>query len=130
MVSIKAIYTALVLPVLMVTAAPVDDLPIAKDGTDISPLAVKASITYCEHTNWNGQCETRLQPLTECYNLPSSWNDRISSIRNDSRSSYKCTWYEHGNCQGRSYDNQNDANLADGDGFFNDRISSWSCKYK
>ena len=72
MVSIKAIYTALVLPVLMVTAAPVDDLPIAKDGTDISPLAVKASITYCEHTNWNGQCETRLQPLTECCkaNLP------------------------------------------------------------
>ncbi|KAJ4324654.1 hypothetical protein N0V84_003778 [Fusarium piperis] len=34
------------------------------------------------------------------------------------------------NCNGKSYSNQEDANLADGDGTFNDSISSYSCRRK
>ncbi|KAM5358809.1 hypothetical protein ACJZ2D_014950 [Fusarium nematophilum] len=33
-------------------------------------------------------------------------------------------------CNGKSYSNQEDANLADGDGAFNDSISSYSCRRK
>ncbi|KAF6824472.1 hypothetical protein CPLU01_10829 [Colletotrichum plurivorum] len=63
-------------------------------------------------------------------NVPSGWNDRISSIRNDSKSFYTCTWYLDAGCRGQSYANQEDANLADGNGRFNDSISSYSCKRK
>lgn len=35
--------------------------------------------------------------------------------------------YRHNHCQGRTYSNQKDANLADGDGFFNDRITALRC---
>lgn len=31
---------------------------------------------------------------TMAANVPSGWNDRISSIRNDSKAYYKCTWYQ------------------------------------
>jgi len=37
-------------------------------------------------------------------------------------------WCRHPNCQGRSYANQNDAKLQDGDGYFDDRISSIRCE--
>ncbi|KAK0665416.1 hypothetical protein QBC41DRAFT_232847 [Cercophora samala] len=60
-------------------------------------------------------------------NVPGSYNDRISSIRNLDKNRFHCVWYEHSNCGGRSYSNQEDANLHDGDGFFSDRISSWRC---
>jgi hypothetical protein len=36
----------------------------------------------------------------------------------------------HHNCAGKSYDNQVDADLSDGNGFFHDRISSWRCGFK
>lgn len=35
----------------------------------------------------------------------------------------------HADCQGQAYHNQEDAKLQDGNGFFNDRITSWSCEY-
>ncbi|VBB79490.1 Putative protein of unknown function [Podospora comata] len=60
-------------------------------------------------------------------NVPGSYNDRISSIRNLDKNRFHCVWYEHSNCGGRSYGNQEDANLHDGNGFFSDRISSWRC---
>ncbi|KAK4172124.1 hypothetical protein QBC36DRAFT_197745 [Triangularia setosa] len=33
----------------------------------------------------------------------------------------------HGNCEGQYYTNKEDVNFYDGDGFFDDRISSWIC---
>ncbi|KAK0708913.1 hypothetical protein B0T21DRAFT_387614 [Apiosordaria backusii] len=51
--------------------------------------------------------ETELVAL----NVPDSYNDRISSIRNLDKRRFHCE----------------DANLHDGDGFFSDRISSWRC---
>ncbi|KAK4205420.1 hypothetical protein QBC40DRAFT_162542 [Triangularia verruculosa] len=62
--------------------------------------------------------------------VPSSYNDYISSIKNLDKGRFHCVWYEHGGCRGRSYSNQEDANLHDGNGFFSDRISSWRCNTK
>ncbi|OHE92989.1 hypothetical protein CORC01_11712 [Colletotrichum orchidophilum] len=126
MVCIKSFIGAQAFQALAIMASPTPQ--ISKDTG--GELMAQASIYMCEHTYWNGQCRNELVDLNRCYNVPGGWNDRISSIRNDSKSFYKCVWYLDGNCQGGSYENQEDANLADGNGRFNDSISSYSCKQK
>ncbi|KAF2681002.1 hypothetical protein K458DRAFT_420920 [Lentithecium fluviatile CBS 122367] len=127
MVSFKSVAAVLAFNVLSATAAPASS-PVEMRG-EVNVLA-QASIYMCKDIRWNGDCRNVLVNLDTCTNVPSGWNDVISSIRNDSRSNYKCTWYLNANCGGSSYDNQDDANLADGNGKFNDSISSYSCKNK
>ncbi|KAL0939226.1 uncharacterized protein CTRU02_205836 [Colletotrichum truncatum] len=122
MVSAKSVLCALSIQVIAVTAAPL------ASANPETALIAQASVHMCEHIRWTGACRNQLVPLDSCRNVPAAWNDRISSIRNDSRLDYKCTWYIHSNCRGASYSNQNDANLRDGNGRFNDSISSFSCK--
>ncbi|KAK3319884.1 hypothetical protein B0T19DRAFT_488114 [Cercophora scortea] len=123
MVSMKAVAAVLALNAMTAMAAPTGEV-------GDRAIAAQASIYFCEHIRWNGACRNALVDLDRCTNVPDGWNDRISSIRNDSKSYYKCTWFIDGNCEGASYDNQEDANLADGNGKFNDAISSYSCRYK
>ncbi|KAI8648233.1 hypothetical protein NCS57_01491400 [Fusarium keratoplasticum] len=111
MVSFKAFCSALAFQALAVSAAPAEEVP---KFTPPNKLQAQASIFY-----WSN-----------IHNLPKAWNDRISSIKNQAKSAYKCTWYIGYNCNGKSYSNQEDANLADGDGAFNDSISSYSCRRK
>ncbi|KAF5003164.1 hypothetical protein FDECE_10273 [Fusarium decemcellulare] len=120
MVSIKALYSILAFQALAVSAAPKEPNRLDAQGT----------IFYCSNTRWNGECRTVLVPLNVCHNVPSAWNDRISSIRNNVKDRYTCTWYISYNCQGKGYSNQEDADLSDGDGKYNDSISSYSCKPK
>lgn len=170
MVSLKATVALLGLVNMAVFAAPV------AEAADAGTLVAQASIFMCKDTRWNGECQNVLVNLNTCSefhplaspikshspsiltllgrtaNVPDGWNDQISSIRNDSRSNYRCTWYllvlhprlrlplrvqellinrfRNINCSGKSYANQDDANLADGNGQFNDSISSYSCKQK
>ncbi|KAK3689896.1 hypothetical protein B0T22DRAFT_481079 [Podospora appendiculata] len=126
MVSMKALAAVLALNAMTASAAPTAEAVQVADRA----IAAQASIYFCEHTRWNGACRNVLVNLDRCTSVPDGWNDRISSIRNDSKSYYKCIWYIDGNCQGKSYDNQEDANLADGNGNFNDAISSYSCRVK
>ncbi|KAM5347836.1 hypothetical protein ACJ41O_007660 [Fusarium nematophilum] len=127
MVSLKALCSVLALQALAVSGAPADN---PKGLTPPNKLAVEGSIYYCSNIKWNGECRTVSVPLDRCHNVPKGWNDRISSIRNNVKGSYKCIWYRDYNCNGNTYDNQEDANLADGNGKFNDAISSYSCRRK
>ncbi|KAK4172177.1 hypothetical protein QBC36DRAFT_315083 [Triangularia setosa] len=64
-----------------------------------------------------------VQPFTlsahKIVNVPSNWNDKLSSIKNNNKNVYQYIRIALEN-----------ANLGDGDGFFNDRISSWRCNTK
>ncbi|EEU34500.1 uncharacterized protein NECHADRAFT_106577 [Fusarium vanettenii 77-13-4] len=110
MVSLKALCSVLAFKALAVSAAPAAELPKAPSST--APTSAGTASAEASAFPWT------------------SANDRISSIKNQAKGSYKCTWYIGYNCNGKSYSNQEDANLADGDGAFNDSISSYSCRRK
>ncbi|KAI9791878.1 MAG: hypothetical protein M1816_003423 [Peltula sp. TS41687] len=115
-------------PLLKTAVALLSLINMAAFASPVPEAAVtKASIFICSGIRWGGQCRNVLVRLNDCTNVPAGWNDRISSIRNDSRAEYKCTWYLDSHCNGQSYDNQDDADLKDGDGAFNGSISSWRC---
>ncbi|KAI9147122.1 hypothetical protein HJFPF1_13154 [Paramyrothecium foliicola] len=127
MIVLGTLIAALAMQPLAVGAVPLA----AADGHSTkasTKILADASVYMCEHTRWNGACLNVLVPLNSCQNVPGGWNDRISSIRNDSRNYYHCVWYTDGNCGGTAYDNQEDADLSDGNGRMNDSISSWSCR--
>ncbi|KAK2027794.1 hypothetical protein LX32DRAFT_640627 [Colletotrichum zoysiae] len=84
----------------------------------------------CEDKEYKGQCRTLTVETAFCRNVPVDMIDRISSIRNNDRDDNTCTWYRELNCRGDSYNNQNDGNLADGNGHFNDSIRSLECRRK
>ncbi|KAK0732324.1 hypothetical protein B0H67DRAFT_640607 [Lasiosphaeris hirsuta] len=98
MVSSSLVLAALASHVLLAASAPT--------SPDLGARATKAEIN--------------LVPLTD-----TEWDDRISCIKNISNKDNKCTWDK--GCKGASYDNQEDADLGDGDGRFNEAISSFIC---
>ncbi|KAK4654115.1 hypothetical protein QC762_401176 [Podospora pseudocomata] len=110
--------------VLSATAAPT--VHTSSDGR-ITAGQNTAFVFACQNARWGNPCQTFGSNPGTCFNVPGSYNDRISSIRNLDKNRFHCVWYEHSNCGGRSYGNQEDANLHDGNGFFSDRISSWRC---
>ncbi|KAM0193544.1 hypothetical protein ACHAPI_007613 [Fusarium lateritium] len=137
----KQIITILAFPVLSVSAAPAERKVMAKPGK----MAAAASITYCANTRWNGECRTVGVPLDECHSKTMSQvdgttvsvlsvtipkihtpADGISIVLVGALTDSTRDW----NCNGKSYGNQVDANLADGNGEFNDSISSYSCRTK
>ncbi|KAH7324579.1 hypothetical protein B0I35DRAFT_458291 [Stachybotrys elegans] len=126
MVSFKVFLTTLALQGLIASATPTKAVS-ATGGA--GTLAEEGQIRYCDEKNWNGECRTVAVPLNRCHNLPSRWNNRIGSIRNQINS-HKCWWYLQNNCEGKNYDNQKDANLSDGDGLFDNSISSYICVRK
>ncbi|KAK2797234.1 hypothetical protein FQN51_008757 [Onygenales sp. PD_10] len=123
MVSVKALVAFMAASIISVTASP---MPVA--GSNSLAARASAEIFMCEHDEWNGACTTDSVPLDTCKNVPAGWSNRITSIRNVSKDISKCTWYLNDNCGGEGYDNQVDADLADGDGKFSDSINSYSCK--
>ncbi|KAM7194853.1 hypothetical protein V8F33_007051 [Rhypophila sp. PSN 637] len=126
MFSIKSIMAIAAFGMLSASAAP------AANGEEASIVARQntAYVFACQNIRWGTPCTTFALAPGACTNVPSGWNDNISSIRNNDNGRFHCVWYEHGGCGGRSYSNPEDANLADGDGFFNDRISSIRCNFR
>ncbi|KAK0664613.1 hypothetical protein QBC41DRAFT_359084 [Cercophora samala] len=87
------------------------------------------AIYACKNPWWDGPCRTFYGGRNECVNFSGSWNDAISSIRNSGGGNgWHCQWWEHANCKGLVYQNQDDANLHDGNGRFADRLSSFRCR--
>ncbi|KAK1622331.1 hypothetical protein BDP81DRAFT_334403 [Colletotrichum phormii] len=125
MVSITLTLSCLGAFAAMVTAVPVDDA---------SSLAVfaraEATVFMCDDTRFRGRCRTDVIQTGSCYNVPADFVDRISSIRNNDRNRDNCIWYRERECRGESYRNQDDDNLADGNGRFNDAIRSYECRRK
>ncbi|KAK1996935.1 hypothetical protein LX36DRAFT_712017 [Colletotrichum falcatum] len=97
------------------------------------PLLVtraEVSVFMCEDKGYKGPCRTQRVETSFCYDVPVDMTDRISSIRNNDRDDYACTWYREFDCRGDSYRNQDDGNLGDGNGHFNDSIRSLDCRRK
>ncbi|KAK4043825.1 hypothetical protein C8A01DRAFT_43380 [Parachaetomium inaequale] len=126
MVSLKSVAAAVLgLGVLSATAAPAASS--VGEAKAVAGRQNRVEVHACEHTDWRGACQVFSSIAGSCFNVPSEWDNRISSIQNLQKSNFKCTWYQYGGCTGQSYDNQEDADLSDGNGAWNDRISSWNC---
>ncbi|VBB79537.1 Putative protein of unknown function [Podospora comata] len=122
MFNLKNIITLLAVGVLSASAAPAADVPVAEAEPALVDRQISARVFACEHIRSQGACVTFNAPIAQCFNVPAAWNDRISTIINQDRSLFRCVWFD-----GRSYANQVDDHLGDGDGYFNDRISSIRC---
>ncbi|CCF39477.1 hypothetical protein CH063_10302 [Colletotrichum higginsianum] len=120
----------LILSVLAVYAVAGAAAPV--DGASGSVLAARAetSIDMCDNSRFNGDCKKLTVTTGSCYNVPDSMAGRISAIRNNNKDKTSCTWYRASNCRGETYTNQDDGNLGDGNGHFNDSIRSLECKRK
>ncbi|KAK4654116.1 hypothetical protein QC762_401178 [Podospora pseudocomata] len=125
MFSIKALVTLLALGRISVSAAPA-----AVDSDTVVALDDTAYVWACQNTNWGQPCRLLEGLAGQCIGIPGDWDNSISAIRNQDKGRFQCVWYEHYDCQGASYSNQEDAKLNDGNGFWNDRISSWRCNRK
>ncbi|KAM7187078.1 hypothetical protein V8F20_011146 [Naviculisporaceae sp. PSN 640] len=137
--SVVGIAAAFVLVTSGVHAAPAEvpaeAVPVVDKNATAAPIAGPTPVLSkredvwilgCEHIRWGAPCVYISSPAGACKDLPPEWNDKFSSVQRNSPSG-TCTWYEHPNCGGQGYGNQNDANLADGNGWWNDRISSFRC---
>ncbi|KAK4176716.1 hypothetical protein QBC36DRAFT_186849 [Triangularia setosa] len=100
-------------------------------GTELLDTTCRRPKIYaCQNEQWGKPCRKFTALVGDCLDVPSDWNDNISSIKNQDKTVFYCSWYEHDNCEGQTCGNQEDAKLRDGNGFFNDRISLWSCSYQ
>ncbi|KAK4155148.1 hypothetical protein C8A00DRAFT_32041 [Chaetomidium leptoderma] len=127
MFSVKSLATLLTVGVLSAIAAP------AAPSSDESTIVARqdtAVVFGCRGIRFSGECNTFYSPANSCFNVDNRWNDAISSIQVADKRRFKCTWFRDINCQGPSYGNQEDANLSDGNGAMNDRITSWLCVSK
>ncbi|KAF5512025.1 hypothetical protein CGCA056_v011571 [Colletotrichum aenigma] len=106
-------------------AAPVND-----DSAPVLVPRAEVSVFMCTDRGFRGDCMNDLIQTGSCYNVRSEFIDRISSIRNNDRDRNTCTWYRERECRGDSYRNQDDSNLGDGNGRFNDAIRSYECRRK
>ncbi|KAF6833042.1 hypothetical protein CPLU01_05838 [Colletotrichum plurivorum] len=117
--SIAAVYA------VAVAAAPVEDAT----GSVLVARA-EVSVFMCEDKDFRGRCQSEIAETGRCYDVRGEFIDRISSIRNNDRNDNTCTWYRERACRGESYRNQDDKNLGDGNGRFNDAIRSYECRRK
>ena len=88
------------------------------------PKALQArdsTLYVCEHANWGGACATWGGLGNQvCYNVPSAWNDVISST---DTYGHTCTFFEHAGCTG----DQSTVNGGVNWGYMNDKITSFRC---
>ncbi|KAK3343310.1 hypothetical protein B0H65DRAFT_470928 [Neurospora tetraspora] len=78
-------------------------------------------------TNFNGPKYTGRGDVGQCVNLPSNFNDNLSSGK--ARPGYKCTIWPDADCKTNRFDSSFDdkgsgASFPD---WINDRASSWRC---
>ncbi|KAH8687285.1 hypothetical protein BGZ60DRAFT_558584, partial [Tricladium varicosporioides] len=72
--------------------------------------------------NFHGSKYTGSGNAGTCYNLPSSYNDRLSSGK--AKSGYKCTVWSNASCSGNKYEFSNSPSFPS---YINDHASSWKC---
>ncbi|EQB47389.1 hypothetical protein CGLO_13476 [Colletotrichum gloeosporioides Cg-14] len=114
MVSVKLNLILVACAATAAVAAPVND-----GSAPVLVPRAEVSVFMCTDRGFRGD-----------YNVRSEFIDRISSIRNNDRDRNTCTWYRERECRGDSYRNQDDSNLGDGNGRFNDAIRSYECRRK
>ncbi|KAK0617516.1 hypothetical protein B0T14DRAFT_434773 [Immersiella caudata] len=121
MFSFHTLATLLAVAVLSVTALP---------ATNLESRQSNIQIQYCTDIELRGACNIPSVRLNQCHDVPGDFKDRISSFKNLNKNQRKCTWYEHFGCTGNSYKKDEDLKLHDGNGKFNDYISSVICAPK
>ncbi|KAK0739350.1 hypothetical protein B0T21DRAFT_400497 [Apiosordaria backusii] len=88
-------------------------------------------VKYCQHIWWDGDCIEDFFWNGECRNTLEfpKYENEISSAANMNYDHSTCHWFDGTDCQGAQYSTESDANLADGNGWWNDRISSYRCDW-
>ncbi|KAK0744654.1 hypothetical protein B0T21DRAFT_447807 [Apiosordaria backusii] len=107
MIAMKSIIACLAIGALSVTAAPSTSPKVERDANT-------ATVFACTEARFTGDCRTIDTPAGQCYrdvNIDEAWNDVISSIQNVERDRFSCKWFEHRDCEGKEYKNQDDADL-------------------
>ncbi|TFK42095.1 hypothetical protein BDQ12DRAFT_720102 [Crucibulum laeve] len=84
---------------------------------------ITANLLICEHADMHGRCRTFTYTNGTCYNLPSDFNDVISSVAPQG-DGHNCTLWEDYNCTGQNVNVNRYMPALDN---FNDRASSFSC---
>ncbi|KAF3805396.1 hypothetical protein GCG54_00008627 [Colletotrichum gloeosporioides] len=125
MVSVKLNLILVACAATAAVAAPVND-----GSAPVLVPRAEVSVFMCTDRGFRGDCMNDVIQTGSCYNVRSEFIDRISSIRNNDRDRNTCTWYRERECRGDSYRNQDDSNLGDGNGRFNDAIRSYECRRK
>jgi hypothetical protein len=121
MFTFRTVATLLAIGVLSATALPAAEFESRQSGIQI---------TYCTDIELRGNCYTPTVHLNHCHDVPGDFNDRISSFKNLDKGQGQCTWYEYGGCTGQKYKKDEDMKLHDGNGKFNDFITSVICTPK
>jgi hypothetical protein len=76
-----------------------------------------AFVDMCQSKNLGGTCQTMEIPLDTCTQITNGYSGKVSSVQVVS-TGVSCTWYLNQDCSGKTYDNQDDMNLTDGNGQF------------
>ncbi|KAF8989491.1 hypothetical protein BDQ17DRAFT_1434423 [Cyathus striatus] len=96
-------------------------------GTELSERAaeVDGTLYVCTDNNWGGACTNLGFFNNQCSNMPSGYNDDISSF--GPSAGWECTTYTDINCSGATYSGHQPgfATLPSG---INDAISSFRCE--
>ncbi|KAJ8087552.1 hypothetical protein PM082_006383 [Marasmius tenuissimus] len=92
---------------------------------EVREPAVDGSLFVCSDANFSGQCANLGFFRGQCSNMPSGFQDNISSFGPDA--GWECTTYTDSNCSGLTYSGHNPGfpTLPPG---INDAISSFRCE--
>ncbi|KAI5816156.1 hypothetical protein BZA77DRAFT_369136 [Pyronema omphalodes] len=88
-------------------------------------FANPGGVYYCEDAFWGATCIYNIYNLAKCHNVPSEFNDKISSFGPDDGTF--CFVYEHENCKGASKLLEYPGSDYLSEFGFNDRISAFAC---
>lgn len=82
-----------------------------------------AIVDMCQSKDLGGTCQTQIIPLDACTAFTNGYGGKISSVQTVSMG-VSCTWYLNSDCSGKTYDNQDDMNLTDGNGAFSKMMAA------
>ncbi|EGX87731.1 hypothetical protein CCM_09353 [Cordyceps militaris CM01] len=109
----------------MKTAVILISLFAATISAEVEPSYGYGGVKFCKHWNQGQPCIT-LDCCSSCDNMPSDWNDQVSSYQ-VTRGCGPCTFYEHNDCGGASFTSHDNEPQNVPEGWWNDRISSYRC---
>ncbi|KAH6682674.1 hypothetical protein B0J14DRAFT_574134 [Halenospora varia] len=117
-------FTSIIAASILATLALASPAPAAEavPAPDVEVEAIAGLVEMWVDVNFRGSKYTGSGNAGTCYNVPSGFNDRLSSGK--SKSGYKCTVWNNAGCGGSKYEFHTSSSFPS---FINDHASSWKC---
>ncbi|KAG8428358.1 hypothetical protein J3459_003991 [Metarhizium acridum] len=96
--------------------------------TSISAMVAenpRPGVLFCRDIGQAKPCLYMSCPADKCLDMPTGWNDQVSSLRPDAHCGI-CTYYQDSSCKGGSFSSWT-SDLEDAPPGWNDKISSFKC---